>query len=665
MHTGFAGRTSWALYLDGDTHLDNLLKLLEAIGVDNGLRASLYVRLGSLVYTAALYVSALFWFHIGARLQWAINCKELNLNQIDVYHDYADPLMDIAEILKESPYEFLEKDFMDGRFPEGQAFEEWDYFHRDLGDETLDERAQKKLFDIQEEEDVWLGQDGAPGLWNFVEPILKLLGEAIEGCLQHNCSDYIREGPYSKAKISMEDLAVGKMIHATGAPPERSFGMGRYFGHRNPLHNCTLAGLVLITMLGILKPNGACFNGEIPWDLVLLVCDMAFDDRHLTKEEQKADIVLVNDHMKRKLEESEEAQRQKEREDAEEVHRYWDVYLHTAVSSLDKAMRGMGLGEQRDFLKDQIRGRFRGCKFTYEDASIEDRVFSNLPSQEAIAKMLEMLKKMMKLERAPRTQRRYTKPEQPPIESRELGLSTIGPVTKRIHEHERQAEERAADLMDEVNQDDPELVGYQERFEGMYIYDHDERGHKTFRIIRVCYCDKTPGHIVECVLVDGEGAMLPRHKDRGDGVFSGMVPYVFTGPKARIGPSDIQDMNHAYIQWHLQQQDEEEEEDEDEDEDEEEEEEEDDEDDEEEGGGMDEDEEEDESPYERRRRENMKRNRAVLDHLGLGVSKKSRQEKSKRRGDQKRKGKGKGRHSGNSKGSGKSSRRSPRTQGHS
>ena len=85
MHTGFAGRTSWALYLDGDTHLDNLLKLLEAIGVDNGLRASLYVRLGSLVYTAALYVSALFWFHIGARLQWAINCKELNLNQIDVF----------------------------------------------------------------------------------------------------------------------------------------------------------------------------------------------------------------------------------------------------------------------------------------------------------------------------------------------------------------------------------------------------------------------------------------------------------------------------------------------------------------------------------------------------------------------------------------------------
>jgi len=99
---------------------------------------------------------------------------------------------------------------------------------------------------------------------------------------------------------------------------------------------------------------------------------------------------------------------------------------------MEAAMNDMGTGDQLEFLKKQVRARFIGRAFTYdEDMQVSASIFSTSKSAEQVKKLKATVEKMMLLEQDPKTRSRYTTPDRAPIKVSRANLSRIGNQVKR------------------------------------------------------------------------------------------------------------------------------------------------------------------------------------------------------------------------------------------
>lgn len=139
---------------------------------------------------------------------------------------------------------------------------------------------------------------------------------------------------------------------------------------------------------------------------------------------------------------------------------------------------------------------------------------------------------MMDLEQGRGMQALFQKPERPLIKISTARLPELGGKegqVKRRREHYEQEERAQAELAEELDQDDEELVQYLSRVVGLKIWDFDEN-HNRFQIKDVAYDSKQDFFQAEYVFLNADESIDARHTDRGDGTYSNMAGYRFTGP---------------------------------------------------------------------------------------------------------------------------------------
>ena len=195
-------------------------------------------------------------------------------------------------------------------------------------------------------------------------------------------------------------------------------------------------------------------------------------------------------------------------------------------------MNDMGTGDQLEFLKKQVRARFIGRAFTYdEDMQVSASMFSTSKSAEQIKKLKATAEKMMLLEQDPKTRLRYTTPDRAPIKVSRANVPPLGNQVKRTERYDLQAAARLEALRDQMDVDDEELVNYETQLLDPKIWDDDENTNKRYQIMAVSYDPQGDFFQAECVILDKDEKVDRRHIKRGDdGLYSRMVAYRFTGP---------------------------------------------------------------------------------------------------------------------------------------
>lgn len=128
-----------------------------------------------------------------------------------------------------------------------------------------------------------------------------------------------------------------------------------------------------------------------------------------------------------------------------------------------------------------------GLSYTAEqdpNGKLRGIVYSSSPNREAIKLLKRDVLQMMDLEQGRETQALFQKPARPLIKLSTVRLPELGGKegqVKRRRNHYDQEERAQAELAEELDQDDEELVHYFSRLVGFKIWDFDEN-HNRYQI---------------------------------------------------------------------------------------------------------------------------------------------------------------------------------------